>query len=60
MVELTEVPDEHFEGSQPGPVEDDADFTDTGKFRPLAPFSLCNRNTRRVENRRGKKKRNSR
>ncbi|KAL2105223.1 hypothetical protein VUR80DRAFT_8741 [Thermomyces stellatus] len=29
MVELTEVPDEHFEGSQPGPVEDDADFTDT-------------------------------
>ncbi|PKS13328.1 hypothetical protein jhhlp_000099 [Lomentospora prolificans] len=30
MVQLTEVPDEHFETPQPGPVqEDDADYTDT-------------------------------
>ncbi|KAI8260823.1 Mitochondrial import receptor subunit tom22 [Colletotrichum sp. SAR11_239] len=29
MVQLTEVEDEHFQGAQAGPIEDDADFTDT-------------------------------
>jgi import receptor subunit TOM22 len=29
MVILTEVEDEHFQGSQPGPIEDDADYSDT-------------------------------
>jgi hypothetical protein len=31
MVTLTEVEDEHFQGSQAGPEADD-DFTDTGIF----------------------------
>src|SRR5690606_11633036 len=31
MVQLTEVPDEHFESQQPGPIEDDGDYTDTGE-----------------------------
>lgn len=30
MVQLVEVEDEHFQTAQPGPEEDDADFTDTG------------------------------
>lgn len=30
MVQLVEVEDEHFQGSQKGPIEEDADFTDTG------------------------------
>ncbi|KAH6693721.1 mitochondrial outer membrane translocase complex, subunit Tom22 [Plectosphaerella plurivora] len=29
MVQLVEVEDEHFQGSQKGPIEEDADFTDT-------------------------------
>ncbi|KZL81943.1 mitochondrial import receptor subunit tom22 [Colletotrichum incanum] len=29
MVQLTEVEDEHFQSGQAGPIEDDADFTDT-------------------------------
>ncbi|KAI0879181.1 mitochondrial outer membrane translocase complex, subunit Tom22 [Hypoxylon argillaceum] len=29
MVQLQEIVDEHFEESQPGPEEDDADYTDT-------------------------------
>ncbi|ROT38170.1 mitochondrial import translocase, subunit Tom22 [Sodiomyces alkalinus F11] len=29
MVQLVEVEDEHFQSAQPGPEEDDADFTDT-------------------------------
>lgn len=32
MVTLTEVEDEHFQGSQTGPDVDDDDFTDTGMF----------------------------
>lgn len=31
MVQLTEVPDEHFESGQAGPIEDEGDYTDTGK-----------------------------
>lgn len=38
MVQLTEVPDEHFEGAQAGPIEDDGDFTDTGKPSFLPSF----------------------
>lgn len=34
MVQLTEVPDEHFEGGQAGPIEDEGDFTDTGRPPP--------------------------
>jgi len=30
MVQLIEVEDEHFQQSQPGPDDDDADYTDTG------------------------------
>ncbi|KAF6838197.1 mitochondrial import receptor subunit [Colletotrichum plurivorum] len=29
MVQLTEVEDEHFQATQAGPIEDDADYTDT-------------------------------
>lgn len=32
MVQLVEVEDEHFQGSQQVPIEDDGDFTDTGTF----------------------------
>ena len=49
MVQLTEVPDEHFEGQQPGPVEDDGDFTDTGKFHPRA-FLISRTKPERVVN----------
>lgn len=59
MVQLTEVPDEHFEGNQPGPIEDEGDFTDTGKFGSFAtlfiffPFlSRISPRGRRVANRR--------
>lgn len=34
MVQLTEVPDEHFEEGQSGPIEDEGDYTDTGKSAP--------------------------
>ena len=30
MVQLVEVEDEHFQSRQPGPEEEDDDFTDTG------------------------------
>jgi hypothetical protein len=39
MVQLVEVEDEHFQQVQPGPEEDDADFTDTGML-PY-PFSTA-------------------
>lgn len=39
MVQLTEVPDEHFEGGQAGPIEDDGDYTDTGKLAAPYPTS---------------------
>ncbi|KAK0388426.1 hypothetical protein NLU13_4670 [Sarocladium strictum] len=29
MVTLTEVEDEHFQGNQPGPMDDDEDYSDT-------------------------------
>lgn len=32
MVQLVEVEDEHFQARQPGPDEDEDDFTDTGKW----------------------------
>lgn len=32
MVELVEVEDESFETKQPGPEENEDDFTDTGRF----------------------------
>lgn len=32
MVQLVEVEDEHFKTPQPGPEEDEDDFTDTGKY----------------------------
>ena len=32
MVTLTEVEDEHFQSTQPGPDAEDDDFTDTGTF----------------------------
>ena len=31
MVTLTEVEDEHFQENQAGPIEDDDDYSDTGK-----------------------------
>lgn len=31
MVILTEVEDEHFQSNQAGPIEDDDDYSDTGK-----------------------------
>ncbi|KAK1727579.1 mitochondrial outer membrane translocase complex, subunit Tom22 [Colletotrichum acutatum] len=31
MVQLTEVEDEHFQSGQAGPIDDDADYSDTGK-----------------------------
>jgi hypothetical protein len=31
MVQLVEVEDEHFQNRQPGPEEDEDDFTDTGE-----------------------------
>ncbi|KAL1844395.1 hypothetical protein VTJ49DRAFT_74 [Mycothermus thermophilus] len=37
MVQLVEVEDEHFQQPQPGPEEDDDDFTDTGKPFPSFP-----------------------
>jgi hypothetical protein len=33
MVQLQEIVDEHFMEGQPGPEEDDADYTDTGTSR---------------------------
>ena len=35
MVQLKEVPDEHFVEPQVGPEEDDGDFTDTGKLESI-------------------------
>lgn len=40
MVQLQEIVDEHFEESQPGPEEDDADYTDTGTSHPHAAHCL--------------------
>lgn len=39
MVQLTEVVDEHFQESQPGP-EDDDDYSDTGTF-PSLPLHVA-------------------
>lgn len=42
MVQLIEVEDEEFQKRQPGPEEDDGEFTDTGKPTLYDPFrSLC-------------------
>ena len=41
MVQLTEVVDEHFQEGQPGPEEDEEDFTDTGMSTVIvSPFTL--------------------
>lgn len=40
MVQLTEVVDEHFQENQPGPDEEEDDFTDTG-MPPTLPRSDC-------------------
>jgi hypothetical protein len=37
MVTLTEVEDEHFQSTQPGPDAEDDDFTDTGALFPKNP-----------------------
>ena len=39
MVQLVEVEDEHFQQPQPGPEEDDEDFTDTGAYDHTTPPS---------------------
>lgn len=35
MVQLTEVEDEHFQSGQAGPIDDDADYSDTGMYHLL-------------------------
>lgn len=37
MVQLVEVEDEHFQQPQPGPEEEEDDFTDTGASRFVSP-----------------------
>jgi hypothetical protein len=38
MVQLVEVEDEHFTQPQPGPEEDDDEYTDTGTSRLAQPI----------------------
>lgn len=40
MVQLTEVVDEHFQEGQPGPEENDEDYTDTGTSRAHSKISI--------------------
>jgi hypothetical protein len=40
MVQLVEVEDEHFQETQPGPEEEEDDFTDTGRLFHRKPPAL--------------------
>lgn len=40
MVQLQEIIDEHFQEGQPGPEEDDGDYTDTGMSRETRQHTI--------------------
>ena len=52
MVQLTEVPDEHFESAQAGPIEDDGDYTDTGKSATPTSEPTASPSTTRIQTKR--------
>lgn len=48
MVQLVEVEDEHFQQPQPGPEEDDDDFTDTGELPPRPAYPPTDSSSSRI------------